>query len=439
MNARQVDDGRFEDRLIPREHYMRLLRDSRDVPLIKVLTGMRRCGKSTLMRMAMHDILDSGVQPGRVLFLDFDEWEPGTPKDAEELIRCVDSRISPGPGTYLFFDEVQNVDRWEVAMVSFHTLGADVYLTGSNSNLLSTELSTRLSGRCLRIDVHPLSFSEYVEFRRCPGGSLEDLFEDYVEYGGLPFIASFFDENGKRMIKEYTAGVCSDIVFRDVVQRCNVRNPASLSGIVRFLFRNIGDRTSASSIAGYIESAGQPVSRLTVEEYLEHVEHSCLMSRARRMDSKTRSYMVTSDKFYAEDLGIRNALVPSDDRDVDGVLENLLYNELRFRYGEVCVYSVEGREVDFMAMRDGKPMYFQACVSVTDGKTLERELKPLLSIPDNHPKTIVTWYRHPCDEIQGVRIVSILEFLTECREGVVTLDRFLVFASVSASFSFYYY
>ncbi len=399
--------------LIPREHYLEKIRASRDSPFIKVITGIRRCGKSTLIELFRQELVASGVGEDRILYLNFELFDPDIPTNADALNEYVTSKVPMGSGTYLLFDEIQDIEGWEGPVRSFYDKGYDIYITGSNSNMLSSELSTKLSGRSIEITVSPLVFSEYLLFRKDSGLDAQGLFQDYIMDGGLPAVALSEDSSSAKLIPEIIEGVYSTVFLKDVVQRHGIRNPVSLENLMRFVMRNIGDRTSARKAANYITSAGTKTSHVTVDEYLDYLDEAYLALRARRIDSKTSEYLVTSDKFYAQDLGIRNHVAPYRQDDIDGILENIVFNELRYRYPEVCICSVDGLEVDFLADPKGSPCYFQVCDSIKDPATLEREVRPFRELDDNYPKTIITYNRYLFDNVDGIRVVSIIDWLLE--------------------------
>lgn len=399
---------------IPREHYLDILRGFRDRPVIKVITGMRRCGKSTIMEMFRDEIVSSGVPEGDTLLLKLGDEFDSTISDHRQLIDAVRERLIPSKGRYVFLDEVQDVDGWERAVETFFERGADVYITGSNSNMLSTELSTRLSGRHVEIDVLPLSFGEFLTFREeyGPDDTLEGKFSEYIRWGGLP--GTVLMSGARRdLVSMLVSGTYDTVFVKDVIQRKGIRNPATVTNLARFLMKNIGDRTSVRNASGYLVSKGVRASAESVESYIDALCDAKLFHRTRRMDSRTREYLRTSDKFYANDLGMRNVAIGYDDRDLDGILENVVYMELMYRYGNACVMNADGREIDFVSYdADWNPMYFQVSVSVTDPETMRRELAPLRALDDNHPKYVVTMDRYPYDNVDGIRIVNVVDLLT---------------------------
>ena len=403
---------------IPRERYLSKLRAGRDTDFIKVLTGIRRCGKSTILGMFMDELRASGVGDGDIVYIDFDEDPESLPRTGVELVRYVRERLVPGRGRYLFFDEIQNVEDWEEAVVSFYDDGADVYVTGSNSQMLSSEISTRLSGRQLEIHVMPLVFSEYLEFRKGSGRSAEELFADFMRDGGMPAIALSEDMPSRVLIPQMLEGMYSTVYRKDIEERRRIRGSSMMSNLIRFMMRNISCRTSPKNIAGSLSSRRQRISAPTVQDYLGYITDAYLMTRSERMDSSTMDYLETTDKFYATDLGVRNVVSPMRDGDVSAMIENIVFNELRYRHGTVVTFDVDGREVDFVADPMGRRMYFQVCMSIADDATRERELRPLRDVGDNYPKTVITLDRYPVDDIGGIRVVRLLDWLQEERAAV---------------------
>lgn len=396
---------------MPREKYLSELRAGRDTEFIKVLTGIRRCGKSTILGMFMDELRASGVEDGNIVYIDFDEDPESLPRDGSELITYVRDRLEPGRGRYLFFDEIQNVEGWEEAVVSFYDRGADVYITGSNSQMLSSEIATRLSGRHLEIHVMPLVFSEYLEFRKDSGKTVDELFSDFMRDGGMPAVALSEDLPSRSLIPQILEGMYSTVYRKDIEERHSIRGSSMMSNLIRFMMRNISCRTSPRNIAGNLSSKRQRISAPTVQDYLDYITEAFLMTRSERMDSSTMDYLETSDKFYATDLGVRNIVSPMRDGDVSAMIENIVFNELRFRYGKVVTFDVDGKEIDFVADPMGSRSYYQVCMSIADDATRERELRPLRDVRDNYPKTVITLDRYPVDDIEGIRIVRLIDWL----------------------------
>lgn len=398
-----------KDACIPRDHYMSLLRESRGSDFIKVLTGIRRCGKSTLMRMFIDELKASGVPDDRILFLNLDDAGAGI-ESFRDLVDRAESELGDVGGAFILLDEVQSVSEWERAVSTFHIRGADVYIAGSNSEMLSSEIATRLSGRCLEIRMQPLVFSEYVRFRE--PGDRERLLEDYIRYGGFPAVSLAMDRM-PALVDGILDGIYSTVFNKDVAGRHEIRGNALIRHLCDHLMRNIGDRVSVRGVARYLTSKGMKTQPPTVDQYLGFLEDALLLLRARRLDSKAKEYLRTTDKFYVADLGIRHCRVPFRPEDLDGIMENVVYNELVYRFGSVAVCAVDGYEVDFVADPMGSPSYYQVSVSILDPATRERELRSLRAIGDNYPKTVIVYDRFPMADIDGIRVVGMLDWLME--------------------------
>lgn len=397
----------MDEILVPRPTYQSLLMRTASSPMIKVLVGMRRTGKSTLMRLFIKDLLSSGVDPSRIYYRKFDDELAEERPDLRGMIDDVKSRIEAGRGSFVLLDEMQDIEGWERAVESFYEAGADVYITGSNATMLSSQLASGLSGRYVEIAVYPLTFAEFVEFRRSRGDASDEeaLMRRFQQTGSLPAVA-LMNEDDTDLIEMMLSGIFSTVFVKDVVQRNEIRNSAKIYNLNRFMMRNIGDRVSVRSAAGYLTSTSSKTNPETVDSYIGMLEAAMLFYRAKRMDSGTKDYLRTSEKFYSTDIGIRNALVPSRPEDVDGVMENIVFMELKKRYGTVCTYDVNGREVDFAVWTPRYKAYYQVCADITSPDTLKRELAPLRAINDNYPKFIICKGRAMHDEVDGIRIVD---------------------------------
>ncbi len=394
---------------IPREHYMSRIREARGSDFIKVLTGIRRCGKSTLMKMYIDELASSGVPEGRMFSVNLDDESSGI-RTFEDLIGAAESKVGDLDGAFIFLDEVQNIPEWERAVSTFHVRGADVCITGSNSGMLSTELSTKLSGRCLEIRIQPLVFSEYIDFRE--GDDTARLLEDYIRYGGFPAVSLAMDRMPAQA-NDILDGIYNTVFNKDVAGRHEIRGNATIGHLCTYLMKNIGDRTSVRGAANYMTSKGMKTQAPTLDQYIGFLEEALLFSRAKRIDLKAKEYLRTADKFFVADLGIRHCRIPFRPEDLDGVMENVVYNELRYRFGEAAVCSVGQYEVDFVADPTGSPSYFQVALSMTDPAARERELRPLKAIGDNYPKTVITYDRFPMRDVDGIRVVNLEDWLLD--------------------------
>lgn len=427
-----------------RDLYLNKLVAFQDTEMIKVITGIRRCGKSSLMKLMAAHLRESGVADGQIIEMNFESLS--IPEmDARALYSYIKSRICPDKRTYLFFDEVQKVDGWENAVNSFRVdFDCDIYITGSNAHLLSGELSTYLSGRYVEIKVLPLSFREFLEFhgyelceRRSPSGGmkrrvldadgemydLRELFDAYVRFGGMPMLADVGLEIDR--VAAALDGVYSAVVVRDILERekrkgqRTITDPVLLRKIVMFLADNIGNNVSATSIGNTLVSEGllksterkaKPAAQ-TIQAYIQALTESYIFYEIKRFDIKGKDYLRTLGKYYIVDIGLRNYLLGFRDGDTGHILENIVYFELLRRGYDVAIGKIGSLEVDFIATKTDEKKYIQVTESMNAPETRERELAPLRKIRDNYEKVVIAL---DCDLVQtqdGIEIVRALDFL----------------------------
>lgn len=427
-----------------RDLYLNKLVAFQDTEMIKVITGIRRCGKSSLMKLMAAHLRESGVADGQIIEMNFESLS--IPEmDARALYSYIKSRICPDKRTYLFFDEVQKVDGWENAVNSFRVdFDCDIYITGSNAHLLSSELSTYLSGRYVEIKVLPLSFREFLEFhgyklheRRSPSGGmkrrvldadgemydLRELFDAYVRFGGMPMLADVGLEIDR--VAAALDGVYSAVVVRDILERekrkgqRTITDPVLLRKIVMFLADNIGNNVSATSIGNTLVSEGllksterkaKPAAQ-TIQAYIQALTESYIFYEIKRFDIKGKDYLRTLGKYYIVDIGLRNYLLGFRDGDTGHILENIVYFELLRRGYDVAIGKIDSLEVDFIATKTDEKKYIQVTESMNAPETRERELAPLRKIRDNYEKVVIAL---DCDLVQtqdGIEIVRALDFL----------------------------
>ena len=398
--------------LIPRPAYQELLMKARSSPMVKILVGMRRTGKSMLMKLFIDDLVSSGIDPSKIYYRKFDDELDEDRPDLRGLIDDVKASLDIGKGSFILLDEMQDIEGWERAVESFYEAGAEVYITGSNATMLSSELATKLSGRFIEINVYPLTFKEFVAFRRSRGDESDEdsLLRRFQLTGSLPAVA-LMEQEDYDLIDMMLSGIYSTVFVKDVVQRNEIRNSVKISNLNRFIMRNIGDRVSVRSAAGYLTSTSSKTAPETVDSYIAMLESAMLIYRAKRMDSVTKDYLRTSEKFYCTDIGLRNAIVPLRPEDADGVMENIVFMELKKKYGAVCTYDVEGKEVDFAVWTPGFKAYYQVCADISAESTLMRELAPLKAIQDNYPKYVICKGECLFDDIDGIRIVDYDEWV----------------------------
>ena len=402
----------MSENLIPRPVYQELLLKSVSSPTIKILVGMRRTGKSVLMKLFIDDLISSGIDSSSIYYRKFDEELEEQCPDFRGLIDDVKSKVDVGKGTFILLDEMQDIAGWERAVESFYDAGAEVYITGSNANMLSSELASKLSGRFIEINVYPLTFSEFVSFRRSRGDRSDEgaLLKRFQQTGSLPAVA-LMEQDDSDLIELMLSGIFNTVFVKDVVQRNEIRNTVKISNLNRFMMRNIGDRVSVRSAAGYLTSKSSKTAPETVDSYISMLESAMLFYRAKRMDSETKDYLRTSEKFYCTDIGVRNSVVPLHPNDVDGVMENIVFMELKKMYGAVCTYDVNGKEVDFAVWTPRYKAYYQVCSDISANSTLTRELAPLKEIEDNYPKYIICKGECLFDDVNGIRIIDYDEWI----------------------------
>lgn len=397
--------------LIQREDYLRFLMDWKDKQIIKVISGIRRCGKSTLFELFCEKLQNEGVQSEQIITINFEDAENEELCDYKKLYEYVKSRMLPDKMNYIFLDEIQHVPGFEKAVDSlFIKKNTDVYITGSNAYFMSGELATLLSGRYVELKMLPLSFKEYVSaFDN--NRSLEDLYRDYVYNSSFPYTVEL---DSRRNIYAYLDGLFNTIVLNDIVQRKRIQDPLMLKSVIKFMFDNIGNPCTAKKISDTMTSKGRKISNHTVENYLEGLTDSLLMYRVSRYDIKGKEYLQLFDKYYIADVGLRYYLLGTANADMGHILENVVYLELLRRGYRVYVGKNASAEVDFVVQDiDGNTEYYQVSWSVRDEQTLKRELGALESIDDHNPKYILTMDNDPPISYNGIRQKYVLEWLLD--------------------------
>ena len=400
--------------LKPRPLYLDKLLAFKDTEFIKVLVGMRRCGKSSLLQLFSQHLVDEGVPCDRIIEMNFEAAEYLDVSDCASLLDRVEQRAAaaaPAEGRfYLMLDEVQLVAQWEKAVNALRVRGDfDIYLTGSNAYLLSSQLATLLSGRYVEVDVYPLSFRELAAFVDCDHPD-EALLARYMAYGGLPPVV----EQGEvqALAKTVLSGIYDTVFVKDVAQHIQVRNQPVFSDIARYLADTSGSRVSVSRIEKRLASAHRKTSGETIERYIQALVDSFLFYRAKRIDLKGGSILQGLEKYYASDLGIRNMLLGFPSGDYGHVLEGVVYNELVVRGYEVRVGKLDSIEVDFVATRDGEASYIQVSASLLDEATRKREMEPLRRLPPGKgERLVVTLDRLGLGDDDGVQVVNAIDWL----------------------------
>lgn len=395
--------------LIQRKEYLDKLIAFRDKQIIKAVTGIRRCGKSTLLEIYQNYLLEQGVQPEQIIAINFEDYDYEELTNGAKLHAYIKERLVKGKTTYIFLDEVHHVDDFAKVVDSLYIKkGVDLYITGSNAYMLSSEIATLISGRYVRIEMLPLSFKEYVEST----GSESDLsrkYVDYLENSSFPYTLELAGQ--PKEIRDYLEGLFSTIVVKDITQRKKITDTMMLKSVLRFLFDNIGNQLSSKKVADTMTSDGRKIDVKTVEKYVEALMESYVVYQASRYNIKGKQYLKTLEKYYVVDIGMRYMLLGSRSTDVGHILENVVYLELRRRGYEIYVGKVDELEVDFVAMDGKRTIYYQVAATVRDENTLKRELAPLQKIADHYPKFILTLDEDPEADYEGIRRVNALDWL----------------------------
>ena len=396
--------------VIPRDQYLQDLISFREKRVIKVVTGIRRCGKSTLFELYQDYLRSDGVAEEQIISVNLEDGEYSDIQDHKALFRLVQERLSEKPMNYIFLDEVQLVPEFQKAVDAlFIKKNCDVYITGSNAYLLSGELATLLSGRYVEIRMLPLSFKEYVS-ARSGNSSLEHLYQDYIHNSSFPYALEL---NRPRDIRQYLDGIYNSVIVKDIISRKRISDVEMLKSVARFLFDNIGNITSGKKIADTMTSAGRKISVHTVENYLDALTESFIFYKTGRYDIKGKQYLKTGEKYYAADIGLRYHVLGTKRADIGHILENVIYLELLRRGYEVYIGKNGAAEVDFIAVGPEGEEYYQVAYSTVDaeGKILERELAPLNSINDHNPKYLLTMDYGPVISHNGIRQIYALDWL----------------------------
>ncbi|MDR1135116.1 MAG: ATP-binding protein [Clostridiales Family XIII bacterium] len=396
--------------MIPRHEYLESLKSFRDKQLIKVVTGIRRCGKSTLLELFQDYLRSDGIPNEQIISINFEDGEFDEIETYKQLYSLVTEKLLPDRRMYIFLDEVQRVTDFQKAVDSLYVKkNCDVYITGSNARLLSGELATLLSGRYVEIKMLPLSFKEYVS-HFTKDANPERLYADYIQNSAFPYSLEISRPKDRR---QYLQGIYDTIVMKDIIARKKFPDTAMLKSIVCFMFDNIGNLCSTKSIADTMTSAGRKIAVHTVESYLTALTESFILYQIGRYDVKGKQYLKTGGKYYAADIGLRYALLGTKKADMGHILENVVFLELYRRGYEVYIGKVGNTEVDFIAIGDEGEEYYQVAYTVidADGATLQRELAPLDAISDHNPKYLLTMDNTPFTSHNGIKQINALDWL----------------------------
>ena len=391
-----------------RKRYFDELLAHKDKELIKIITGIRRCGKSSLLELFKEHLKK---QNAKFIHINFESLEFEHLSDYKELYKYIKSKIKSGK-YYLLFDEIQVVKDWQKAIESFRLdFECDIYITGSNSHLLSGEFSTYLTGRFVEIKLLPLSFAEFLEFHELGNEfSLEDKFQKYLVFGGMPILAQYkMDEINSFQALE---GIISSILQKDILARCDA-SYILLEKITKFLASNIGSLTSPNNISSVLTSDKNSISRNSVDKYIKLLTSSFVFYEANRYDIKGKALLKTGQKYYIADTGFLGVFFGRRDSDFGHILENIVFLELLRRGYSVQIGKIGELEIDFVASNPKEKIYIQVSQSIMDEKTLNRELRALQSIPDNYEKIIISMDKNYALSLEGIKIKNAIEWLLE--------------------------
>lgn len=395
--------------IIERKEYLNKLITWKDKQLIKIVTGVRRCGKSVLLKMYQDYLKNNGVKESQIVTINFEDLDYEELTNYKKLDNYLSKKLIPNKMTYIFLDEIQNVDQFPKVLDSFYIKdNVDIYVTGSNAHMLSSEIATMISGRYIQIEMLPLSFKEYMEST----GNMNDRGIKYTEYlqnSSFPYALQL--KNQPDEIRDYLEGIYNTIVVKDIVHRKNITDTMMLKNILKFVFDNIGNPLSSKKISDTMTSLGRKINSRTVEKYLEAFSESYIIYPAKRYNIKGKEYLKSLEKYYIVDIGMRYMLLGSKMMDTGHILENVVYLELLRRGYDVYVGKIDNYEVNFVAQNHKGTIYYQVALIVRDEKTLQRELRPLQAIRDHYPKVILTMDEDPEIQYDGIRRINARDWL----------------------------
>jgi len=397
--------------VIPRKEYLDFLTGSKDKQIIKVISGIRRCGKSTLFELYKEQLMSSGVEEKQIISINFEDIDYEYLQNYRSLYDYIKEKLLSDKMNYIFLDEIQHVESFEKAVDSlFIKKNVDLYITGSNAYFMSSELATLLSGRYIELKMLPLSFSEY-----CLGNttsiSVSEKYRLYIENSSFPYVLNY--DNDEKQVREYLSSLYNTVLLKDVIARYKIADVMMLESVIRFIFDNIGNQLSTKKIADTMTSGGRKIDSKTVEKYVKALMDSLMVYQAKRYNIKGKQYLKTLEKYYIVDIGLRYMLLGKRNTDIGHILENIIYLELLRRGYDVYVGVIGNVEVDFVAINKDGVNYFQVAASVRDERTLERELGSLQKITDHYPKYILTLDEDPVGDYDGIKRINALDWLLD--------------------------
>ena len=394
--------------MVIREEYLKKLRTYIDVPLVKILAGIRRCGKSTILEMLHAELINNGIDESNIISKRYTSFEIADCYTAKDMYNDIKKEIVNDNRYYLLLDEVQEVDGWEKAVNSLlEGANVDIYVTGSNSKLMSSEISTYLTGRYVLIPVYPLSFKEYLEFKSNSTLSKKELLNEYIKFGGFPIVAlGDYDEQSAYQIVE---GIYNSVITSDISKWHNIMNFDLFNRVVKFIVENVGKTFSANSIVNFLKSEGRALSVESIYNYLEWLEKAFVIYRCQRYDLQGKSVLKTQEKFYLADASLKYCIMGFNPKSIASMLENIVYFELKRRGYDVYIGKLGSKEINFVAIKRDERIYVQVCRAIPEDS--DRETDNLLAIKDHYPKYVVTLDELATGNVNGVKIIHLLDFL----------------------------
>ena len=406
---------------IDRKEYLDFLVKSKDRQIIKVVSGVRRCGKSTLFEIYKDFLLENGVAKNQIISINFEDMDYEELTDYKKLYEYIKSKMIEDKRNYIFLDEIQHVDKFEKVVDSlFIKENTDLYITGSNAYFMSSELATLLSGRYIELKMLPLSFKEYyqakLEYEKMEqkenriSKTLIQYYNEYIVNSSFPYTLQL--DSDLKNIHEYLSGIYNSVLLKDIVARLKISDVMRLESVVKYIFDNIGNLTSLSKIANTLTSMGRKTDAKTIEKYIRGLTDSLLVHEVSRYNIKGKEFLSTLSKYYVADLGLRQMILGNRNIDMEHILENIIYLELIRRKGNVYVGQFDKNEIDFVVINSNEIEYYQVALTVLDENTLKRELDAFKNIKDNYPKYLIT-----LDDVMvntdydGIKVVNALEWL----------------------------
>lgn len=394
--------------MIIRPNYLEKIKPFIDVKLVKILAGIRRCGKSTILEMLKQELLSHGIDENHIIIRKYSNEDYDKSFTSKKMYEELKSLIIDNNKYYFLLDELQEINGWEkVINTILENYNTDIYVTGSNSRLMSSEISTYLTGRYITIPVYTLSFKEYLTFKNNTNKSNKDLLQDYIRYGGFPLVASSnFDEKSTYSIVE---DIYNSVVIKDIVNRHSITNIDLFKRVVRFIAENVGKTFSANSIVNFLKSERRTISVEAIYNYLEWLEKAFVIYRCKRYDLQGKSILKTQEKFYLADQSIKYALYGFNPTSIASTIENIVFFELKRRGFDVYIGKNADKEIDFVATSRNDKIYIQVCKELP--KEFDKQIENLMKIKDNYPKLVVTLDDYACGNINGIKIVHLIDFL----------------------------